>query len=804
MTKLKLIHLVVIFLLLFTTAHGQQPSKPCPYSVEGTIYDLSTKEPLPFATIQLEGSAKGTVADENGYFFLNSICEEEFDLEFSHIGYKKVVHHHDIHHKLPKIYLAPDNVTLQSLIVEGEVQAGDLSSGTVSKISSKQLDLLQSESFGDIVSSISGISLMKTGQNVVKPVIHGLHSNRILIINNGVRHEFQNWGKEHAPEIDPSLSDNIEVIKGAATVRYGPDALGGVVVLNSPKLELLDPLNGEIGLTGNSNGRAVESHVRLKKGFHRVALIGEASYMRQGDLKAPNYYLTNTGKEELSLAMGAKYHIKNLDVNAYYSRFSQDLGILRGSVTGNLDDLVNAIEREVPAATGPFSYTINNPRQQVMHNMLKVDAQLVKNSSLFNMKYAFQSNQRQEYDVRRGTNNDLPSINLLLKSHTLDFDWKHSEFKGWLGTIGIQGLYQDSDNIPGTNTVPFVPNFNNYRIGLFLIESKEYEKVTLEWGLRYDYQYSSVRSSQPRHKNELNFQNFTATIGIQKDINDKSSFRSNIGSAWRPPAVSELYSFGKHQAAIEYGLFRYSFNEANEIEAGGILSEEQKEVQPEVGLKWINTYSFRKENWEAEVTGFANFIDNYIYTKPAGITQTVRGAFPYFIYDQTKALLAGFDISLLRRHSKNFLSLLTGDYLWARDVESNNYFTGLPPASIGYNFTWERPNWLMFSNTEITLGMNYTFEAFYHPRIVPLQEILMAKEKGNEIFTSNTEDFDFIPPPTGYMLVDFSWSGEMKNWMFVVKVKNLFNTEYRSYTDRLRYFADDVGRNFSMSVHYNL
>lgn len=804
MIKIKLVHLLVFSLLAYATAYGQQHSEPCPYNVEGTIYDISTNQPLPFATIKIEGTTKGTVADENGYFFLNSICEEEFDLEFSHIGYKKVVHHHDIHHKLPKIYLAPENVTLQSVIIEGEVHAGELSSGTVSKISSKQLDQRQSENFGEIVSSISGVSLIKTGQNVVKPVIHGLHSNRILIINNGVRHEFQNWGREHAPEIDPSLAQNIEVIKGAATVRYGPDALGGVILLNPPKLELLAPVNGEIGITGVSNGRAVESHARLQKGFHRIAIMGEAAYIRQGDLKAPDYYLTNTGKEELSLAMGSRYHFKNLDINAYYSRFSQNLGILRGSVTGNLNDLAKAMENEPPAGTSLFSYTINNPRQQVTHDMLKLDAQLVRNKSLFNVQYAFQSNHRQEYDIRRGTNNYRPSIDLLLKSHTVDVDWKHPEFKGWLGTVGIQGLYQDNDNIPGTNTVPFVPNFNNYRTGLFLIESKDFEKMTLEWGLRYDYQYSSVRSSQPRHKNELNFQNITATVGILKEINKTSSFRSNVGTAWRPPGISELYSFGKHQAAIEYGLFRYSFNENNEIEVGDILSEEQKEVQSEVGLKWINTYSIKKSQWEAEITGYVNYIDNYIYTKPAGITQTIRGAFPYFLYDQSKALFAGMDVSLLKIHNYNFRSLVTGDYLWARDIGNDNYFNGIPPANLGYNFIWERPKWLLFSNMEVSIGLNYTFKAFYTPRIVSIGEILAAKEAGRELFTSNTEDFDIMPPPSGYLLGNFNWSAEINRWMLMVNVKNIFNSEYRSYTDRLRYFSDDVGRNLIISVHYNL
>ncbi|MFM9075334.1 MAG: TonB-dependent receptor, partial [Bacteroidota bacterium] len=68
------------------------------------------------------------------------------------------------------------------------------------------------------------------------PVIHGVHSQRILILNHGVRQEGQQWGAEHAPEIDPLIASDIQVIKDASAIRYGVDAIGGVVVVNPPAL----------------------------------------------------------------------------------------------------------------------------------------------------------------------------------------------------------------------------------------------------------------------------------------------------------------------------------------------------------------------------------------------------------------------------------------------------------------------------------------------------------------------------------------------------------------------------------------
>src|SRR3546814_18536850 len=98
--------------------------------------------------------------------------------------------------------------------------------------------------------------MLKTGATIAKPVIHGLHSNRILILNNGIRQEGQQWGSEHAPEIDPFIAKRITVVKGAETIRFGPDAMGGVVIVEPSELDRKSGINGEINLAGAANGRS--------------------------------------------------------------------------------------------------------------------------------------------------------------------------------------------------------------------------------------------------------------------------------------------------------------------------------------------------------------------------------------------------------------------------------------------------------------------------------------------------------------------------------------------------------------------
>lgn len=362
----------LLFFFLISPLFGQDQTDSCNYHVEGYVFDINTREALSFANVQVKGSTKGSITDDHGYFMISGICSREFDLIVSHIGYKRVIHHHDSYHDIPSIFLAPENYQLESVVIEGVSQPGELFSGTTNSLTQRDFEQNQNFNLADLASRITGVNTLKTGQNVVKPIIHGLHSNRVLIVNNGIRHEFQNWGAEHAPEIDPSLADNIHVLKGASTVRYGPDALGGVILINPNPLELLTPLKGEVGLTGGSNGRSVDSHLQLRKGFHKLALEAQAAYTVQGDLNTPDYNLSNTGKQERSAALAGRYHWRNFDFFTYISHFHQELGILRGSVTGSLLDLSDAIQRTTPQLTSNFTYEINNPRQVVNHNLFKI------------------------------------------------------------------------------------------------------------------------------------------------------------------------------------------------------------------------------------------------------------------------------------------------------------------------------------------------------------------------------------------------------------------------------------------------
>lgn len=798
---------ITTILVLMVQSFNAQTSDNCTFQLSGRIYDRTNNEPLPQASIFIKGANLGIASDLNGYFLVENLCEEEFDIEISYIGYQTLTHHHDFHHPDIEVYLSPTTLLLESVVIEERRNSSGLEAITTASLSTEEMHLAESESLGEILSRLSGINTVRAGQNVITPMIHGLSGNRILIVNNDVRHEYQNWDNDHAPEIDPSALQSVEVIKGAGTVRYGADALGGVIVIEPRKVELSSDLDISMNVTGKSNGRSLEGGMELAKGFNSIALHSTVSILKQGDLSAPDYTLTNTGKRELSFANQLQFHLSSrIDLRVAQSHFDQELGILRGAVNGNLDDLLQALEAKIPNQTMPFGYDIKPPRQRVIHDAVKMELQYLDNRQSAILRYSFQHNSRREYDIRRDNDFEIPNIDVVLESHIVDAEWTYPSVLGLTGKLGFQFRYSDNANQPGTNTVPFIPNYRSNTLGLFAIGQRSFGNHLVEAGLRLDQYKSNIAgrtADNMIYRNEIEYTNVSASVGWNVNLSDHVRFSSNIGSAWRPPSIGELYRFGRRGTSIEYGLWRYQVLDDNKISTSEVLTQDDRRVDSEIGIKWINTLSLAKHNWYTEFNVFVNRIDNYLYIRPAGLSRTIRGAAPLFIYNQTDVWFMGADIAARHEHSPRIQSDIRASYLWADQIGTDGIFAGIPPARIFYGLTY-RPKSQWLSEHFLKLDLSYTFKQGLVPRIISVEELLQSASSSINVFINDNSDFDITDSPSGFFLTDLAWSASVKNLSWTLRIQNIWNTRYRHYTDRTRYFADDVGRNFSLSLTWKI
>lgn len=790
-------------LVLLTASALRVMAQPCSFVVSGTVTSVKA-EPLPGASVQIASLQRGVVADADGSFRLEGLCAGEYKLTARYLGYitvEKVVC--IARNETWAVVLEPDATELKEIVVE-EKPAHLESARNFVQLSEKQLSEVAGKSLGEALREVSGVSSVQAGPGIFKPVIHGVHSQRVLILNHGVRQEGQQWGAEHAPEIDPFIASDITVIKDASSIKYGADAIGGVVVVNPPSLPREAGIGGSLQMIGQSNGRSGTVAGVLEGGVKNIPGLGwrvQSSAKRAGDFHTPTYNLTNTGLKELNFSVASAYHTDKKGVEVFFSHFQTTVGILKGTAISNLDDLLNAMESDVPQNTSAFSYDISEPRQEVSHDLLKMNGHLTTAQGDWRLQYGFQNNQRREFDIRRGDLSKLPAIDLQLFTHTLEAEWESTTREHSSFCAGVTALYQNNNNVPGTQRIPFIPNFTTAAGGAFGVANFYFKNVSIDAGIRYDFKNYDVVGydfKNSLYRNTLNFHNVSATMGTAIEVGAHQTISSSLSTAWRPPHVAELFSLGTHQsaAAIEYGLF---LNEAtNEV-----MNAAEVSFRNEKGLKWVNTYQWNRGDFRFEGSAYVNYIFNYFYLRPTGITQNVRGLYPYFRYTQTDALFVGVDVSASWRAARNVKVNPKVTWLQARDVSNDDYLVFIPPnrAELALRYELEQGK---HKGLYVEAKGKYTMRQSRAPRVISVRTFQQAMENDTDPLGGSNRNFDFMAAPDGYFLVGlatgFSLTGKKVKYDFRASAENLLNVQYRDYMNRFRYYADELGRNLVLSV----
>jgi iron complex outermembrane recepter protein len=798
----------VLFNAFVLIASYSVAQAPCVLDFRGSVMTMSG-EPLPGATILLKNVRLGKVTDAEGRFHFQDLCVGRYDVVVQFLGYQDQSFEINLDKNAERVInLEVETRSLDEIVVADKRENADHAQN-LSVMNERQLSEAAGKSLGETLKGISGVSTVQTGPGIFKPVIHGVHSQRVLILNHGIRQEGQQWGAEHAPEIDPFVASELIVIKDASAIKYGSDALGGVVIVNPPHLPELRQLGGSLNLIGQSNGRSGTISGMLEGGMEGVKGLGwrvQGTTKMAGDFSSPDYLLANTGVRELNFSAATGYHGRRFGGEIFYSHFQTHIGILKGTAVSNMDDLVNAIGRDEPLyTTNDFTYTISQPGQRARHDLVKFNGHLATERGGWNFQYGYQNNGRQEFDIRSlGISSTTPAMDLRLSTHSAEIEWESTKNDRRILSAGTNTLLQDNENIPGTQRIPFIPNYVSFSGGPFVVGKVLTGNWTLDAGVRYDYRHSKVAGRN--YLNELyhatlNFANASATAGGSYAIDANQSFSVNVSTAWRPPHVVELYSFGTHQSAAskEYGLLLN--DSTNEI-----LTLQEKAVNVEQALKFVASYRLAKPRFEWEMTAYSNLIFNYIYLKPTGITRDLRGAGLYFRYTQTDALFLGADLAATWKPAPRWRVMPKVTYLRASDYRNKDYLVFVPSNRAEIAVRYELPKAAAKRDFYAETSLRFVAMQARAPRVITPAEMKEAIDSDINLFEEDPSNFDFMAAPDGYLLLNiaagYSMPAGKGRCDFRLSADNLLNTKYREYTNRLKYFADDIGRNVSLSLKY--
>ncbi len=761
-------------------------AQDCHLALRGQVTELANNDPLAFASVFVKELGRSTVTDENGWFAIPNLCEKtSYTIEIRHIEcahYTQIV---QLTENTQMDFHLTHDAILNEVVIKEKALAPPVAQAE-SVVNQIDLESGKGISLAETLKKLPGVSSLNTGATIAKPVIQGLHSNRIAIVTNGVALEGQQWGSEHAPEIDPYTAGKISVLKGAAGLRYGVGAMGGAVILEPAPLRQADGIGGWLNLGGFSNGwgavaaGALDWHLPGKSLTIRVQGTGK----RSGNLRAPDYFLGNTGASELNFSTMAGWRTGRWEHELSASRFAQKIGILRASHISDTARLREAIRSEVPLQNdNRFSWIIGRPYQDIQHNLLKYKT-VFRFSEKWKLsaQYSWQYNNRREFDAHppKSDPQDLekkPQQSFRIWSNTLDIALEHLPIHHYQGGVGIQAIQQ-------LNFVGKGGSLPDYQLlGGSLWAMERWRRYPVPWefeaGLRYDFRHAHVTTEGNGNQNldkTLIYHNVSGSLGGIYHFGKTLSATLHTGLAWRPPHVNELFARGVHHGAATY-------------ERG------DSTLLPEKSWNSNLTFQYRQGKTAASLTFFRNQIQDFIFIQSLdSIIVTVRGPFPFYQYAQAQNVViqgidADFELPVFQNISfESRLSLLRG---WrnSENERTRDWLPLMPVDRVQYGLKWavNDPESKAISQASTFLSLQAS-TSFRQTR-VPAEGLLKMAPAA----------FTILHLEAGHTF-NLSFAKEKIPLEIGLTVQNLTNIRYREYLNFFRYFTDETGVNVGLRV----
>jgi iron complex outermembrane recepter protein len=692
---------------------------------------------------------------------------------------------------LLKISMIPDIHNLKEVVItDNKSQRRTLKSDLVE---SRFIMDRYAGSFIKSIENMPGVNAMDIGASMSKPVIRGLGFNRVVVAENGIKQEGQQWGADHGLEIDPFRVEKAQIIKGASSIEYGSDAIGGVINLESSKIPERHSLSGELSLLAKSVNQTIGGSVFAQYRNDNYYFKLRGTVLDYGDYNIPtdrinylntnipiyNNRLKNTAGNEKDFYAVTGYLTKNFRSSLSISNVDQVQGFFPGAHgVPNIERVQHDGSRR----------NLDFPYQHSTHLKAISNSVLILGSHDLHLDLGYQANHRREWSKfhTHFTGQSPPEIDpdleldFMLRTYSINTKYHFHVLKHNL-TIGMQNQFQEND-IGGYNY--FLPAYNRATSGIFIKDDFEVgDQLMFTLGLRYDWGRNSIRG----YYDSLLFRdlqirgfggqaefyanrgvaskrsdtNLSWLAGMVYEINPRWTSRFNVGKSYRLPLAIELGANGIH-----HGSFRH--------ELGNPLLDSER------GYYVDGAIEYNHQGFNMTINHYAYYFSNFIFLNPTGNWSFLAHAGQIYEYAQSRALLSGMEITF----SKSFGSRLdfSGnlEYIVNQQLsgESRHYSMPLTPPVNGF---MELD--YLFSDKDNPFGI------FFNSRFALRQNQLAKNEQstpGYQIFGIGLKK----SVKMGDNIVDLS-----------LQAQNLFNTRYFNHISFYRKLEiPEPGRNIQLLV----
>lgn len=794
--------LIFIFVYAFPFSLFSHPLFPfqrggLPCNLSGFVIDASSGQPLSGASVFLSDLKTGSVTNDSGYFEIRNIPPGRHLLEVSFVGYGSIVEYMDFTVSMERNFkLQPSILEANEVVVTGVAASVEIRRTPIPVRLIKRQELMRYtvSNLVDILAQEPGISQITTGPAISKPVIRGLGFNRVIVLNDGVRQEGQQWGDEHGLEIDEYSVQKIEVVKGPASLMYGSDAMAGViqVLTNSPVPQ------GK--LQGSVMGQ-LQSNNRLRGGSLQLGAYHKSGFNWNG------YFSAKAAADYRNRYDGPVFNSKFKEANAggylgwngawgfshfIFSSFSQKTGV----VEGERDDFGRFVKpvaggNSILAADKDFhSVTPHIPWQYIRHVRIVNDNSFNLQKGRLTLNTAWQQNKRQEFG--NADEPDEKSLYFDLQTLTLTSIYHFAGSSSWQSSVGVSLMHQENRN---RGVEVLIPAYRLMDAGTFFYTRKRFGKATFSGGIRADGR--RLRGDAFRENNEVKFtdlrrtfSNISGSAGISYQPAASWTIKWNVARGYRAPTIAELASNGAHE-----GTNRYEYG------VNGLRSETS--WQSDAGVDW------NSEHVSIRASLFYNHIRRFIFYQKleaangGDSTLEVDGEpLMAFSFNQRNAHLRGGEFSLDLHphpldwlHFENTFSIVRGVFL--EKIEGNKNIPFMPAPRLVTQLRAElksKAKW--WKNGYVRLEVDQTFKQ---------QNIFSA-------YNTETET-------PGYILLNAGWGADIVSRGKVIcsvhfSAFNITDVAYQQHLSRLKYTAENLqtgrtgvfnmGRNVGFRIHVPL
>jgi iron complex outermembrane recepter protein len=665
----------LLFLSISTSIFGQTEL----FQLSGKVTSTDGEE-LVGAAVFIHELNRGTTTNIDGYYQINNIKRGVYHLHITYLGYASTDKTIRINQDVElNFILHPTMLELKEIFVEAfPFKSGPIEQSLSVEIVDKSfLDKNAGNTLVNSLEKLPGVSAINTGVGVAKPVIRGMSFNRIMVKEQGIKQEGQQWGADHGLEIDQYNVERVEVLKGPGSLIYGSDAMGGVMNIEPAPLPDRGVIRGGTYGVYKSNNDLYGTSTMAEGNINDHILRLRVSTQDFADYKVPaenftynsqilpihDNRLKNTAGRERNLyaLAGVK---KNWGYSTLsFSSFNQNIGMFPGAV---------GVPRSYSLQPDDDIRNIDLPRQVIRHNKVISNTNIQIKQHWLEVDLGYQHNDRREESLPHvhgvgPTPSGNLALGLNLHTYTANARLHLQEGEKLKGIYGFNLQHQQNHK---SGFEFLLPDFSSYTAGLFTYqEYRLNHEVFLNGGIRYDIGHHNIQEHlQPVYLDRVSissydqrnpdivrtFYNVSGATGVSYLPMHNLNLKLNLGSSFRFPTPMELASNGIH-----HGYFRH--------ERG------RSDLKSERGYHLDITGSFNTKSFHINASPFFNYFHNYIYLQPSRHFSPLPGGGQLWEFTQTDAHLMGFEVAADWHILKNLHCNLATEY-----VRNYNYLSGRP------------------------------------------------------------------------------------------------------------------------------